>query len=84
MLPNTEPWPKPELWPKAGAELCPNRPEPVLLAVLALLGPKEKELALLAVGAPNRLPPVVALLELVPKAGWPKEKPLAEPLLLAG
>lgn len=82
LLPNTEPCPKPELWPNAG--LCPNMPEPVLLAVLALLVPKEKELALLEVEAPKRPPPVVALLEVAPNADWPKEKPLAVPVLLAG
>lgn len=64
--------------------LCPNSPEPVLLAVLALLVPKEKELALVAVEAPKRPPPVVALLELAPNADWLKEKPLAVPVLLAG
>lgn len=84
LLPNTEPCPNPELWPNAGAVLCPNSPEAVLLAVLALLVPKEKEMALLAVEAPKRPPPVVALLELAPNADWPKEKPLAVPVLLAG
>lgn len=84
LLPNTDPCPNPELCPNAGAVLCPNSPEPVLLAVLALLVPKEKELALLAVEAPKRPPPVVALLELAPNADWPKEKPLADPVLLAG
>lgn len=84
LLPNTEPCPNPELWPNAGAVLCPNSPEPVLLAVLAPLVPKEKELALLAVEAPKRPPPVVALLELAPNADWPKEKPLAVPVLLVG
>lgn len=84
LLPNTDPCPNPELWPNAGAVLCPNSPEPVLLAVLALLVPKENELALLAVEAPKRPPPVVALLELAPNADWPKEKPLADPVLLAG
>lgn len=83
LLPNTDPEPNPELWPNAGAVLCPNSPEPVLLAVLAPLVPKEKELALLGVEAPKRLPPVVALLELAPNADWPKEKPLADPVLLA-
>lgn len=59
---------------------------PELLAVLALLVPNENELALLAVEAPNRLPlpPVVALLELAPNAGWPKEKLLDVPVLLEG
>lgn len=84
LLPNTDPCPNPELEPKAGAVVCPNSPEPVLLAVLALLVPKENELALVAVGAPKRPPPVVALLEVVPNADWPKEKPLAVPVLLAG
>lgn len=86
LLPNTDPCPNPELWPNAGAVLCPNSPEPVLLAVLALLVPKEKELALLAVEAPKRPPPppVVTLLELAPNAGWPKEKLLDVPVLLAG
>lgn len=83
LLPNTDPCPNPELWPNAGAVLCPNNPEPVLLAVLALLVPKEKEMALLAVEAPKRPPPVVALIELAPNADWPKEKPLADPVLLA-
>lgn len=85
LLPNTGACPNPELCPNAGAVLCPNRPVPVLLAVLALLVPKEKELALLAVEAPKRpLPPVVALLEFAPNAAWPKEKLLAVPVLLAG
>lgn len=85
LLPNTDPCPNPELWPNAGAVLCPNSPEPVLLAVLALLVPKEKELALLAVDAPKRPPPpVVALLELAPNADWPKVKPPDVPVLLAG
>lgn len=57
---------------------------PVLLAVLALLVPKEKELELLAVEAPKRLLPVVALLELAPNAGWPNVKPLAVPVLPLG
>lgn len=83
LLPKTDPWPNPELWPNAGAVLCPNSPEPVLLAVLALLVPKENEMALLAVEAPKRPPPVVALLVLAPNADWPKEKPLAVPVLLA-
>lgn len=85
LLPNTDACPNPELWPNAGAVLCPNRPEPVLLDVLALLVPKEKELALLAVEAPKRPPPpVVAALELAPNADWPKEKPPGVPVLLAG
>lgn len=84
LLPNTDPCPNPELWPNAGAVLCPNSPEPVLLAVLALLVPKEKEMALLAVEAPKRPPPVVAVLEPAPNADWPKEKLLAVPVLLAG
>lgn len=83
LLPNTDPCPNPELWPNAGGVLRPNRPEPVLLAVLALLVPKEKEMALLGVEAPKRPPPVVALLELAPNADWPKVKPLADPVLLA-
>lgn len=78
--PNTDPCPKAELWPNAGAVLCPNSPEPVLLAVLALLVPNENELTLLAVEAPKRLPPVVALFEVAPNADWPKEKPLDVPL----
>lgn len=86
LLPNTDPCPNPELCPNAGAVLCcaPNSPVPLLLAVLALLVPKEKELALLAVAAPKRPPPVVALLELAPNADCPKEKPLDVPVLLAG
>lgn len=84
LLPNTDPCPNPELCPNAGVVLCPNSPVPVLLAVLALLVPKEKELALLAVAAPKRPPPVVALLELAPNADCPKEKPLDVPVLLAG
>lgn len=87
LLPNTDPCPNPELCcPNAGVALCPNNPMPELLAVLALLVPKENELALLAVEAPNRLPlpPVVELLELAPNAGWPKEKPLDVPVLLLG
>lgn len=85
LLPNTGPCPKAELWPNAGAVVCPNRPEPVLLAVLALLVPKEKELALLGVEEPKRPPPpVVAPLAFAPNADWAKEKPLAVPALLAG
>lgn len=88
--PNTEAWPKvPEPGcPKAGVALCPNRP--VLLAVLLTLEPKEKELALLAVGAPNSPLPVVLLLDatgaapgagepnpgLAPNVAWPKPKPV--------
>lgn len=83
LLPKTDPCPNPELWPNAEAVFCPNSPEPVLLAVLALLVPKEKEMALLPAEAPNRPPAVVALLELAPNADWPKEKPLAVPVLLA-
>ncbi|TNN83221.1 hypothetical protein EYF80_006554 [Liparis tanakae] len=64
----------------AGKEI----PEPVLLAVLALLVPKEKELASVAVAAPKAPPAVFAVLEAAPKAGWPKEKPLAGSLLPAG
>ena len=58
----------------------------MLLAVLALLVPKEKELALLAVEEPNRPPPPpgVALFELAPNVDWAKEKPPDVPLLLAG
>lgn len=84
LLPNTDPCPNPELWPKPGDEVCPNSPEPVLLAVLALLVSKEKDKALLAVDPPKIPAPVVALLELAPNADWPKEKPLAVPVLLAG
>lgn len=84
LLPKAGPCPNPELCPNAGAVLCPNSPEPVLLAVLVPLVPKEKEMALLAVEAPKRPPPVVALLEVDPKADWPKEKPLAVPVLFAG
>lgn len=80
LLPNTEPCPNAEFWPKTEAVLCPNSPELVLLAGLALLAPKEKELTLLTVGAPKRFPAVVALLELGPNAGWTKEKPLDVPL----
>lgn len=68
LLPNTDPCPNAEFWPNAGVVFCPNSPEPVLLAVLALLVPKEKELTLLTVEAPKRFPPVVALLELAPNA----------------
>lgn len=84
MLPKAGPCPKPELCPKAGAELWPNSPESLLLAVLAVLVPKEKEIALLVVDAPKRPPPVAALLEAAPKADWPKEKLLAVPAPLAG
>lgn len=84
LLPNTDPCPNPELWPNARPVLCPNSPVPVLLTVLALLVPKENELALVGVEAPKRPPPVVALLELAPKADWPKLNPLDDPGLLAG
>lgn len=81
LLPKTEPCPNPEFWPNAGVVLCPNSPEPVLLAVFALLVPNEKELTLLAVEAPKRFPPVVALLDVAPNVDWPKEKPLDVPLV---
>lgn len=87
LLPNTDPCPNPELWPNTGAVVCPNSPDPVLLAVLALLVPKEKELAFVAVAAPKAPPPpppVVALPGFAPNAAWPKEKPLDVPVLLAG
>lgn len=84
LLPNTDPCPNPELWPKAWFVLCANSPVPVLLTVLAPLVPKEKELALVAVEAPKRLPPVVALLEVAPNADCPKVNPLDVPVLLAG
>lgn len=66
--------------------LDPNSPAPVLLAVLVLLEPKEKELALLAVGveAPKRAPPLLVLLELEPNDVWAKEKPPDVPVLLTG
>lgn len=58
---------------------------PVLLAVLALFVPKEKELALLGVADPKRpLPPEAALLEVAPNADWVNEKPADVPELLAG
>lgn len=48
----------------------------MLLAVLALLEPKVKELALLAVEAPKRLPPPELVpLEPIPNGAWLKEKP---------
>lgn len=84
LLPKAGPCPNPELCPKAGAVLCPNKPESLLLAVLAVLAPKEKETALLVVEAPKSPPVAAALLEAAPKADWPKEKPLALPVLLAG
>lgn len=68
LLPNAGPCPNPEFCPNAGAVLCPNSPDSLLLAVLAVLEPKEKEMALLVVDAPKRPPPVVALLEVAPKA----------------
>lgn len=52
--------------------------------MLALLVPKEKELALVAVGAPKRAPPVAVLLDVAPNADWLKEKALDVPALLAG
>lgn len=69
--------------------LPPNSPVPGLLAVFALLVPKEKELALLAVGAPKRPPapappPVVVLMGFAEKPDCPKEKPPAVAVLLAG
>lgn len=81
---NKDPCPNPELWPNAGVVFCPN--SPVLLGVLELLVPKEKELALVTVGAPKSPPPppVVALLELAPNADWVNEKPLDVPPMLAG
>lgn len=85
MLPNTEGWPKPELCPNAGvAVLCPKSPAPVLLAVFALLVPKENELTLLAVEAPKRPALVLVLLGLAPNDVWPKEKPAAVSELLTG
>lgn len=58
---------------------------PVLLAVLALLVPKEKELALVGVADPKRLlEPVVALLGVAPNADWVNEKPADVPELLVG
>lgn len=84
LLPNKDPCANPELCPNAGVELCPKSPVLVLLAVLPLLVPKEKELALLAVAAPKRLAPVVAMFEPAPNPGVPKENPLDVPVLLAG
>lgn len=80
---NIDPCPNPELWPNTDGVLWLN--SPVLLGVLELLVPKEKELALVTVGAPKRPPPpVVALLELAPNADWVNEKPLEVPPMLAG
>lgn len=85
LLPNTEVWPKPELCPNAGvAVLCPKSPAPVLLAVFALLVPKENELTLLAVEAPNSPALVLVLLGLAPNDVWPKEKPADVSELLTG
>lgn len=64
--------------------VCPNSPEPVLLAALPLLVPKEKELASVAVAAPKTPPPVVALFDVPPNADWPKEKPPGASVLPAG
>lgn len=65
--------------------LCPNSPGPVLLAVLAPLVPKEKELALVGVADPKRpFEPVVALLEVAPNAEWVNEKPADVPEPLVG
>lgn len=82
LLPKTDPCPNPELCPNDVDVLDPNKP--VLLGVLALPEPKEKdERAVLAVEAPKRPPvtAVVVLLVLAPKADWLKEKPLAVPAL---
>lgn len=87
LLPKTDACPNPELCcPNARVVLCPpNSPVPVLLAVLALLVPKEKELELLVVEEPKRLPPpVVAVLGLAPNADWAKVNPLDVPVLLPG
>lgn len=84
LLPKTDPCPNPEFCPNDVDVLDPNKPAPVLLGVLALPEPKEKdERAELAVGAPKRTPveAVVVLLVLAPNADWLKEKPLAVPLL---
>lgn len=84
LLPKTEPCPNPELCPKVVDVLDPNKPALVLLGVLTLPEPKEKDdSAVLAVGAPKRPPvaAVVVLLVLAPNADWLKEKPLAPVLL---
>lgn len=73
LLPNMDPWPKPELGcPKPGALLWKS-PVPVLAAELVpVLAPKEKELALLALEAPNSPPaPPLAADVVAVAAGWP-------------
>lgn len=83
LLPKTDPCPNP-VCPNDVDVLDPNKPAPVLLGVLTLPEPKEKdERAVLAVEAPKRLPvaAAVVLLVLAPNADWVKEKPLAVPLL---
>lgn len=84
LLPKTEPCPNTEVCPNDVDVLDPNKPAPVLLGVLVLPEPKEKdERAVLAVEAPKRPPvaAVVVLLLLAPNADWLNEKPLAVPLL---
>lgn len=84
MLPKTDPCPNPEPCPNDVDVLEPNKPAPVLLGVLTVPEPKEKdERAVLAAEAPKRppVPAVVVLFVLAPNAGWLKEKPLAVPLL---
>lgn len=81
LLPKTDPCPNPAPCPNDVDVFEPNKPAPVLLGVLTLPEPKEKdERAVLAVEAPKR-PPVAAVVVLAPNAGWLKEKPLAVPLL---
>lgn len=78
LLPNMDPWPKPALGcPKPGA-LWLKSPVPVLGAELVPFAPKEKELALLAVEAPNSPPPLLAAADVVAvAAGCPNpELPL--------
>lgn len=66
LLPNMDPWPKPELdCPKTGALLWPKSPVPVLAAELVALAPKEKELALFVLEDPNSPPPPLFVTDVV-------------------
>lgn len=72
LLPNMDPWPKPELdCPKTGALLWPKRPVPVLGAELVALATKEKELALFVPEDPNSPPPLFVADVVVATAGCP-------------
>lgn len=75
LLPNMDPWPKPELdCLKTGALLWPKSPVPELV----LLAPKQKELALLVLEDPNSPPPPLLVADVVEAAAGCPNPELAQ------